>query len=303
MNEDVLYSKDFWESRALHRNEVIRKLNVFLTKKDKESLIDLISELWASGAFKNTAEAVKIRILNKGYNIGQIAQKLELTKVNPQKLLEEKIPGFGPASITEILFCLDPNKHAIFNRRSRALIKTLGYGEVDSYTFDSRRYQRFLNIMNAIYEEFEVVKEDIERNLRIRIPKFDFVDALATLLYENRITIKKLRKLKMEIIVSKIDKTVFNYALESIQSAVKQYLHWIEAGVPGDLAADRAVNYALGVISSSGALQSESEKQKLVIALETMAGLAKDLAELIKSTLKDEASNSNNINKEFSPRN
>ncbi|AEC52437.1 hypothetical protein PNA2_1522 [Pyrococcus sp. NA2] len=45
---------------------------------------------------------------------------------------------------------------------------------------------------------------------------------------------------------------------------------------------EKVVNYAVGMIASSGILNDPKRKHSFIIALEAMAGLAKGMADLLK---------------------
>lgn|GEM_PF-2338860 len=282
MSWNILYEKTHWEDRRKHREEVSVLLDDFLSKQDEGSLIKLISSLWASLVFQDVASAVKKRILDKGHTPTEIANRLSIVKQNPEKLLESTIPGFGPSSLTEILYCLYPDKYAMYNKRSREVAKDFGYKELKTYTFDAEKYHRFMETINKIYEEYAIIKKDIEKQLGIKIPKYDFVDGIVSLLYEKKISVEDLQDLKRKLIKDRINEAAFNYALGSIQGAIKQYLFWIKKGVTEEKAIDRAVNYALGMIESSGTLKDPKNREKLIIALEAMAGLARGIAKVIR---------------------
>jgi len=281
-----LFEKKFWvEERAGHREEVLRRLDEFLEKRDKASLVALVEILWASEPIQNYEKAVERRIIQRGATPEDIANKLELVKSDPLKLLGERVPGFGPASITELLFCRDPERFTVFNKRSKALVKSLGYGDFDHEPFNLETYEKFLEAEMEIYNDFKVVKDAIERELGVSIPTFDFVDGLATLVYDKRdeLTVDMLKELKRQIIVERnLDEEVFNRALESIRAAMGQYFFWLERGDSEEKAMEKAVSYASGMLASSGLLSDPQKKHSFMIALEAMAKLSEGMVDLLR---------------------
>ncbi len=280
---DVVFSKGYWAERKRHREEVIQKLEKFLKERSRESLGELMEVLWASEAF-DVDRAIENRIIKRGFTVEGVAKKLEIVRSSPAKLLEQDIPSFGPASITEIIFCIDPDRFPIFNKRAKAGLKTLGYGDfekVQRLTADT--YQDFTKALEKMYADFKAIKDEIEERVGINIPKFDFVDGVLNLLYEDKLGISEIRELRRRAVLKeKIDEAVMNYALSSIQGAVKQYFYWLGKGDSEEKAIEKAVNYAAGMINASGVLSDFKKRQALATALETMAGLAKGMADLLR---------------------
>jgi len=279
-----LFEKEFWvEERAKHREKVLQRLEKFLEERDKASLVALVDVLWASEAVQDREKAVERRIIQRGFTPEYVAKKLELVKSDPLKLLEERVPGFGPASITEILFCVDPERFTVFNKRSKVLVKSLGYGDFDHEPFSLETYEKFLEAEMEIYKDFKVVKDAIERELGISIPKFDFVDGMATLFYEDQLTVDMLKELRRQVIVDRnLDAEVFNRALESIRAAMDQYFFWLERGDSEERAMEKAVSYASGMLASSGLLSDPQKKHSFMIALEAMAKLSEGMVDLLR---------------------
>jgi len=206
-------------------------------------------------------------------------------KIDPQKLLEERIPGFGPASITELLFCVDPENFAVFNKRPKLLIKSLGYGDFDREKFSLKTYERFKEAETRIYQDFKGVKEAIERELGISIPKYDFVDGLATLVYDKKepLTLEQLKDLKRQLVVElDLDEEVFNRALWSFQAAIDQYFHWLEKGDSEDVAIEKASIYAVGMLTASGITGDSEKRQTFILISETLKKLSESMVNLLR---------------------
>jgi len=284
MVSESLFDKGYWvKERAGHRQEVLQRLDDFLKKRDEISLVALVDSLWASEVLTSVESAVERRVFAKGFTAEDVAKKLELARSDPLKLLEEEVPGFGPASITEILFCIDSERFPIFNKRAVMGLKTLGYGDFEGVRFTAKVYQSFIKASDRMYRDFKVVKEIVEERVEVTIPKFDFVDGVLNLLYEGVLTVEGLKELKRQAVLkAKLDEITMNYALGSIQGAVKQYFYWLERGDSEDRAIEKAVNYATGMITSSGVLSDPKKRQAFIMALEAMSGLSKGIADLLK---------------------
>ncbi len=280
---DDVFNKEYWTGRKSHREEVLQRLEEFLKERSRESLEKLMKALWASEAY-DVNRAIENRIIKKGYSFEDIAKKLELVRSSPAKLLEQDIPSFGPASITEILFCIAPEKYPIFNKRAKAGLKALGYGDFEKVQrLTASTYQDFTMALEKMYADLKAIKGEIEERAGLNIPKFDFVDGILNLLYEGKLSISEIRELRRQAVLkAKIDKAVMNYALSSIQGAVKQYFYWLGKGDSEERAIEKAVNYAAGVINASGVLSDPKKHQALVTALEAMADLAKGMTELLR---------------------
>jgi len=283
MGSDSLFDKEYWIERARHREEVLQNLEKFLHERDKATLESLLRSLWASGVLRSVDKAIERRIITKGVTIEDVARKLEVVKVNPAKLLEENIPGFGPASITEILFCISPENFAIFNKRARIGLKEFGYGDFEGQIFTVNLYKKFTKAIERAIQDFRLVKEKVEEEISIEIPKFDFIDGMFNLLYEGKLTLDEVNELKRGLVIENaLGEMAMNYALGSIQGAVKQYFYWLEKGDSEERAMEKAVNYAAGMIASSGILSNPKKKHSFIIALEAMAGLSKGMADLLR---------------------
>jgi hypothetical protein len=279
-----LFDKDHWIDRRQHREEVLQKLENFLKKRDKDSLVELVKSLWASGVWTSAERAVEEKITGRGFAIEDVARKLELVKSDPIKLLKEDIPGFGPASITEIMFCADPEKFPIFNKRAKISLKTLGYGDFEKVQrLTVSVYQDFTKALERMYMDFKVLKDKIEERVGFSIPKFDFVDNILNLLYEGELSVDEIKELRRQALLEeKIDEAIMNYALGSIQGAVKQYFHWLGKGDSEEKAIEKAANYAVGMITASGIFSDPKKRQAFATVLEAMARLAKRIAELLR---------------------
>jgi len=280
---DDVFSKGYWTDRKHHREEVLRGLEKFLKERSRQSLTELMKTLWASKTFV-VERAIDERIVKRGFAVEDIAKKLKLVRSSPTKLLEQDIPGFGPASITEIIFCVNPDWFPIFNKRAKVGLKALGYGDFERVQrLTAVTYQDFTKALEKMYADFKTIKDEIEERAGINIPKFDFVDGVLNLLYEGKLSVSEIKELRRQAVLKeKIDEAVMNYALSSIQGAVKQYFYWLGKGDSEERAIEKAVNYAAGMINASGVLSDFKKRQALVTALETMAGLAKGMAEFLK---------------------
>ncbi|EHR78052.1 hypothetical protein OCC_04315 [Thermococcus litoralis DSM 5473] len=283
MASDILFDKGYWIERARHREEVFQNLERFLQKRNKTALESLLRSLWASEAISSIDKAIDRRIINRGFTVGDIAEKLEVVKKDPEKLVEEKIPGFGPASITEILFCIDPERFAVFNKRANVGLKKFGHGDFERNVFTRDLYKKFTMAIEQVVQDFELVKENIEEKVGISIPKFDFIDGVFNLLYEGKLSIDEFNELKQQLAIGNMRKWVSNNGIyEVIQKVAQQYIYQLEKGDSKENAIEKAVYYGVGMIDSFKEFHDPKKKHSLVITLETIAELTRGIANLLR---------------------
>ncbi|RLG00274.1 MAG: hypothetical protein DRN49_03150, partial [Thaumarchaeota archaeon] len=93
--------------------------------------------------------------------------------------------------------------------------------------------------------------------------------------------IKRWLTLKVSQKIKSVEEVCRNYAIGAIQGAIKQYFYWRKKGDDEDRAIEKAVNYALGMITSSGVLKNKKRREEFKYALLAMAGLARGIAAMI----------------------
>ncbi|MFA4647746.1 hypothetical protein P8X24_10965 [Pyrococcus kukulkanii] len=276
-----LFEKKYWvDDRAKHREKVVQYLREFVKKKDRESLRKLLNELWASEAFQVDA-AIEMRILARGFTFEEVANKLALALTDPDRLLDEKVPGFGPSSITEILFSIDPNKYPLFNKRAVVGLKRLGYEDFEGAYFSRATYARFADVAERFFQDYRAVKEYIESKINASIPKFEFVDGILNLVYEGKLTPQELEELKRQAILDKFpEEEVLNYAVDSVKRALEQYFNWLKKGDPEDRAVEKAAGYVVGMMVASAT--DKRKKETLILTLGALAQMAEKIAKFLR---------------------
>ncbi|MFN3384439.1 MAG: hypothetical protein ACK401_06040 [Archaeoglobaceae archaeon] len=117
----------------------------------------LISNLWASGIFKNKEfvvqkilrdekiESIRNKFKQLLYGTGEFAKRFD----------SFEIKGIGPAYITEILCYFNPNEFGIWNRRSRDALKRLGFHSLplNKYKISGEEYRQVNDTLKQIAQK------------------------------------------------------------------------------------------------------------------------------------------------------
>ena len=269
-----------YKDRKKHREEVVNALNEFLSRPIEETLVRLCDALWAFDMIRDKKWLVRKRIL-KNTKVLSIFHLIKNVLLNENLSLEDRvdkisIPGFGRSSLTEILFSWNPNKYPILNKRAIEALNRLGI-KVD----DKIEYSDYIDLLERLADELEHVRKENSKVVNEDIPRFEFIDYILNGICEGKISVEEVAMARL--LKKKIDEYTLNYAIGAIQGAIKMYFHWIEKGVPEDRAIDRAVNYAFGVIASSGVLNDKDKLEKFKYALSAISGLEDGILEVIES--------------------
>ncbi len=280
----IIIDKKEYQERKEHRIEVINLLNKFLDRPNIDNLRALCNALWAFGIYKDKDWLLKERIL-KNNKPEQLANLFKKKLLNDKLTLKDRvdnvtIPGFGKSSLTEILYSQNPDKYPIYNKRALDALRKLGIPIKSKI-----EYSDYIKILEKIVDDLDYVRNENSRTIGEEIPRFEFIDYVLNGIYEGKISIEEINRARF--IKRKIDEATLNYAIGSIQGAIKQYFYWIEKGVPEEKAIDRANNYALGVISASGVLSNKDTLEKFEYALSSMSELSKGILSLIKDLKKN----------------
>lgn len=288
MLHERLMDVEDWGARARHIEKLRKATEGFLRSPEKAQLIEICKELWSiSSVFRKRDQKwyVENRILEKT-KVNEVAESMRYLLYGEEPIEERlrvKIPGMGLSTLTEILFAFYPEKYPIYNKRSEKSLEKLGY-TLSRPKNSPERYVEFMQLCNDIANSLEPLKKSTEKKLKLKIPKFDFTDKIFSDIYENKISIDVIKKnlTKQMIKVKDIEDAVFNYALGSLQGAIKQYFYWLERGDPDDLAITKAVNYACGMISSSGVLKNGEQREKFKYSLKAIRNLSQGILKIIE---------------------
>jgi len=275
----IRIKREDYLQRKNHRTEVIMTLNEFLSRPNIETLSKLCNVLWAFEIYRDKKWLLRERIL-KNATPNQIAKLLRDKLLNERLSLKNRvdkvsIPGFGKSSLTEILYSQNPDKYPIYNKRAIEALRKLGIA------IESRiEYSDYIKVLERLAEDLEYIRAENSRLIGEEIPCFELVDYILNGIYEGKISVEEVNRARF--IKRKLDEATLNYAIGAIQGAIKQYFYWVERGVPEETAIDRAINYALGVIASSGVLSDKERREKFKYALSAMSGLSQGILNLIE---------------------
>ena len=276
---NVALDRFYWKERKDRMEEIRKLVRDFIKRRDKEPLVRLASLLWSTEAMKNKEWLVENRWLSDQTpdDLAEYLNKLIDESIPVEERLSMEVRGMGLKTLSEILWCFYPDKYPIFNRRSVDMLVKLRY--LNSEVKDTPEgYLELVKASERFFSDMQHVKVKIEKEVGFDLPKFEFTDGLLNLIYEGKLQLSDIRMMK----VVDIDEAMINYAVGSIPGAVKLYLHYLKRGDSEEEALEKAVNYALGMIESSGVLKDESKRRKFLFMLESMEGLISGLRELLE---------------------
>ena len=154
---NFLQDIDDRNSRVLfYQNELPKKID----ELSEIELEEIISNLWASRIWGNKQYLVQKIIAENGLDTlkDEIKRLLNTSKPAPEKYARalKKIKGLGPASITEMLSYIQPDKCGIWNRKARDALKILkidNFVNPNKYQLSKKEYTIFNKVMLAILRE------------------------------------------------------------------------------------------------------------------------------------------------------
>jgi hypothetical protein len=127
-----------------------------LSETDVEALL---SQLWATAAWGNKTYLAQKIVNDNGLQALRHQFKQLLTSDDPEEAYGqflERIKGLGPASTTEILAYVHPDRCGIWNRRARDALRILGITDsvnTGKYHLSVQEYRTFNRLLQAIAEE------------------------------------------------------------------------------------------------------------------------------------------------------
>ncbi|CAI1492680.1 conserved protein of unknown function [Thermococcus nautili] len=253
---EVLFTREFWEERKLHRQRIVEILNDFIAHPTRDKLTQLVGEIWAlKFTYKDLDWYINERIL-KYTNLENLAKAFEILINNNLPISERlriKIPGFGSGAISEILFSINPNKFPVYNRKFVTGAKKLGYN-VGSLEHVVRLTPSTLNDLIKIHErilsDFSELRHEIIKRTGLEIPKFDFTDSILWKVAQDEVTVKELlawKRPKQLVAFDEID-----IVLKALKKGILKYAELIEKGEHEGTAFEKAAFYTQGVLEAYG---------------------------------------------------
>lgn len=253
---EVLFTREFWEERKLHRQRIVEILNDFIAHPTRDKLTQLVGEIWAlKFTYKDLDWYINERIL-KYINLENLAKAFEILINNNLPISERlkiKIPGFGSGAISEILFSINPNKFPVYNRKFVIGAKKLGYN-VGPLEHVVRLTPSTLNDLIKIHErilsDFSELRHEIIKRTGLEIPKFDFTDSILWKVAQDEVTVKELlawKRPKQLVAFDEID-----IVLKALKKGILKYAELIGKGEHEGTALEKAAFYTQGVLEAYG---------------------------------------------------
>ena len=253
---EVLFTREFWEERKLHRQRIVEILNDFIAHPTRDKLTQLVGEIWAlKFTYKDLDWYINERIL-KYTNLQNLAKAFEILINNNLPISERlriKIPGFGSGAISEILFSINPNKFPVYNRKFVIGAKKLGYN-VGPLEHVVRLTPSTLNDLIKIHErilsDFSELRYEIITRTGLEIPKFDFTDSILWKVAQDEVTVKELlawKRPKQLVAFDEID-----IVLKALKKGMLKYAELIGKGEHEGTALEKAAFYTQGVLEAYG---------------------------------------------------
>ncbi|AHL23434.1 hypothetical protein [Thermococcus nautili] len=253
---EVLFTREFWEERKLHRQRIVEILNDFIAHPTRDKLTQLVGEIWAlKFTYKDLDWYINERIL-KYTNLENLAKAFEILINNNLPISERlkiKIPGFGSGAISEILFSINPNKFPVYNRKFVIGAKKLGYN-VGPLEHVVRLTPSTLNDLIKIHErilsDFSELRHEIIKRTGLEIPKFDFTDSILWKVAQDEVTVKELlawKRPKQLVAFDEID-----IVLKALKKGILKYAELIGKGEHEGTALEKAAFYTQGVLEAYG---------------------------------------------------
>jgi len=169
------FQKKFSQNNISNLNEgdvreIVRSLWSFEMWGNKDYVVNQI--------LKDSVIALRNRLKNAFYGSKSIAEAFNH--------LIKDIHMMGPASASEILTCMYPERCGIWNEKARCGLKSLSYSEIlplDKKNITGKEYEKFCNVLIEIRKNLRNINQDIEDFLEL--------DYFLYYLYEQSIITKK----------------------------------------------------------------------------------------------------------------
>ncbi|MCO6041240.1 hypothetical protein [Thermococcus alcaliphilus] len=262
---EVLFNREFWEERRLHREKIINSIQSFIKQPRREALIEIIGEIWALRfTYKDLEWYANERVL-KYMSLEELAESFKLLLDEEKPLSERlgiKIPGFGSGAVSEILFSLNPDKYPVYNRKFVIGAKKLGY-KINNLDHVVRLTPETLDALIKVHErivlDFLRLKEEIEKKIGNYIPRFDFTDALLWKVAQDEISVRDVLSWKVTK-RSTIDAEIIEQVLSVLGKGFLKYLELVNSGEPEDSAREKASFYIEGLLDAYGVDPEKAEE-------------------------------------------
>lgn len=168
------YIRDFRkyvQSEAFRRDQAQREEHVRFFQEElprrlpqlsEEDVLGIVDRLWASRIWGNKAYHTQAIIADNGLDklreeLERLLDRSRSPGARYERFLRE-VKRLGPASVTEILCYVEPERCGIWNRRAREALLKLGLSE----RVDPRKYR----LSGAEYERFNALLEELAEELR-----------------------------------------------------------------------------------------------------------------------------------------
>lgn len=158
----------YMATEAFQRDQADRKARVDFFQRDLPRRLDelseadfetIISQLWASRMWGNKTYLAQKIINDNGIDRLRSELKRLVESDDPEQAYSrflQAIKGMGPASVTEILTYLHPDRCGIWNRQARDALKVLGITDrvnPDKYTLSAQEYRTFNRLLQLIAQQ------------------------------------------------------------------------------------------------------------------------------------------------------
>jgi len=277
---EVLFNREFWEERKSHREKITRGIRSFIQQPEREKLIELIGEIWALRfTYKDLEWYVNERIL-KYMSLEDLAGAFKVLMDEKKPLSERlgiKIPGFGSAAVSEILFSLNPEKYPVYNRKFVIGAKKLGYkvGNLDHVIrLTPETLGALIRVHELIASDFSRLKVEIEKKTGFTIPRFDFTDGLLWKIAQDEISVKDALQWRTPRKVMGLEN--IEPILKVLGKGLAKYYELVESGESEASALEKASFYVEGLFDAYGMDLSEA------------SGVFESLAELLNELINKE---------------
>ncbi len=139
------------------QEEIKRRLPEF-SVADFETVVSM---LWASEMWGNKAYLAQKLINDNGLETLRRQIEMLATTPDPEEAYARclaEVKGMGPASVTEILTYMHPNRCGIWNRQARDALRLLGITDklnLNKYALSADEYRTFNRLLKAITRELQ----------------------------------------------------------------------------------------------------------------------------------------------------
>lgn len=152
------------ERKEFFQQELPKRLPL-LSEADVEEIVGL---LWAHRMWGNKSYVAQKLVEENGLESIRRGLQMLYSVEPPEKAYDEflsLVKGWGPASVTEMLAYIYPQRCGIWNKQARDGLKALGLRElvnVEKYQLSPKEYKSFNQLLSAIGQELQAVMQDVD---------------------------------------------------------------------------------------------------------------------------------------------